>query len=172
MVEKGSSSGKRKIPYFEEDNNVKVKFLNEKEIKLFRSINGCFLELTKTRPEIIYYVSKLISKNIKPTDLDARNQKILIRYLKGAINQGIVFRVPLDSKSIVVECKAYSDADWAGDISDYKSRNGFVFLVNGGAVLYMTRKQLEVALSSCESEYVGLFDCIKEARWFIQLLLD
>jgi len=46
---------------------------------------------------------------------------------------------------------------------DKKSYTGYVFLINGGAVTWSTHKQLTVAFSSMESEYMALSDAAREA---------
>ena len=50
----------------------------------------------------------------------------------------------------------YSDADWAGDVNDRKSTSGYLFMMNGGAVTWKSKKQSCVALSTAEAEYVAL----------------
>ena len=47
-----------------------------------------------------------------------------------------------------------SDADWAGDLDDRHSTTGNVFLMAGGAISWMNKKQAIVALSTSEAEYM------------------
>ena len=48
----------------------------------------------------------------------------------------------------------YSDADWCGDKEDQRSATGYFFQVFGASISWCSRKQLVVALSSCEAEYI------------------
>ena len=50
------------------------------------------------------------------------------------------------------ECVRYSDADWAGDINDRKSMSGYVLQINGAPVMWRSKKQVCVALSTAEEE--------------------
>lgn len=54
----------------------------------------------------------------------------------------------------------YSDADWENDKRDRKSISGCVFTLNGGAIIWHSKKQRTVALSIVEAEYIALaFTC-------------
>ncbi len=66
----------------------------------------------------------------------------------------------------------YSDADWAGDQDNRHSTSGNLFLMAGGAVSWMSKKQSMVALSTAESEYVALSVATQEAVWMRRLLTD
>ncbi len=50
----------------------------------------------------------------------------------------------------------YSDADHASDGDGRRSRTGYVFMLNGGAVSWRSQKQQSVALSTAEAEYMAL----------------
>ena len=67
------------------------------------------------------------------------------------------------------KCIGYSDADWAGDISDRKSTSGYIFMLSGGAISWSSRKQKCVALSTAEAEYVALSSAVQECIWLRQL---
>ena len=49
----------------------------------------------------------------------------------------------------------YSDADWAGDPDDPHSTTGNFFLMAGGPISWLSKKQLIVALSTSEAEYIA-----------------
>jgi hypothetical protein len=48
----------------------------------------------------------------------------------------------------------YTDADFAGDVDDRKSTNGYIFLFRGIAVSWLSKKQNCVAKSTIEAEYI------------------
>ena len=50
----------------------------------------------------------------------------------------------------------FSDADWAGDIDNQHSTMANLFVMSGGAINWLSRKQPVVALSTGEAEYVAL----------------
>ena len=64
----------------------------------------------------------------------------------------------------------YSDADW-GSGEDRKSIGGFVFLLNGGAISWTSKKQSSIALSTTEAEYMAMTQAAKEILW-LRVLLD
>ena len=52
------------------------------------------------------------------------------------------------------------------------SVNGEIFLLNGGAVTWSSKKQRTVALSTTEAEYVALGQGTRTALWLRQLLIE
>ena len=54
---------------------------------------------------------------------------------------------------------------------DRKSVGGFVFLLNGGAISWASKKQSSIALSTTEVEYMGMTQAAKEILW-LRTLLD
>nr|GEU93080.1 hypothetical protein [Tanacetum cinerariifolium] len=51
------------------------------------------------------------------------------------------------------------------DVDDLKSQTGYVFVLNGGVVDWMSAKQSIFATSSAEAKYIAAFDASKEAVW-------
>lgn len=89
------------------------------------------------------------------------------KYLKGSINQILFYKSGPDSPGL----HGYCDIDWAGPYSDKaKSTSSYVFLLAGGPISWASKKQMTVALSSTESEYIAMGLATQEALW-IQLLL-
>ena len=76
-------------------------------------------------------------------------------FFKGGGNKGI---------------EIYSDADWAGSISDRKSTTGYCTYVWGNLVTWRSKKQSVVARSSAEAEYRALAQSICEGLWIKRLL--
>jgi hypothetical protein len=59
----------------------------------------------------------------------------------------------------------YVDADWGSDTQDRKSNTGYCFRYLGSTILWSSRKQSVVALSSTEAGYIALAEASKEAVW-------
>jgi hypothetical protein len=155
-----------RAPYFE-SNSVLSPKLSEEKKKLFMRINGCLLEVTKTRPDIVYYVSVLMGNNQNPSEIDWNNMRNLLRYLKYSREKGIIFNRRNDGE---IKVMGYTDADWAGDTLTCKSRNGYVFSINDGPIIYSSRKQTVVARSSNEAEYIGMSDACQSVMGIILML--
>ncbi|GJU94931.1 retrotransposon protein, putative, ty1-copia subclass [Tanacetum coccineum] len=56
------------------------------------------------------------------------------------------------------------------DADDLKSQNGYVFVLNGGAVDWKRTKQSIFATSSAEAEYTAAYDASKEAVWVKKII--
>ena len=62
------------------------------------------------------------------------------------------------------------DSDWGEDKNDRKSYTGVVFILSGGLVVWRTRKQQTVALSTTEAEYMALTEGLREAKYLRNVL--
>jgi hypothetical protein len=70
--------------------------------------------------------------------------KAMVLEFNGSLNQGIV---------------AYSDSDWASNITDRKSVTGNFVTLGQGPISWLSRKQKTIALSSTEAKYMAISDC-------------
>ena len=67
--------------------------------------------------------------------------------------------------------EGYMDAD--GSSQEHRHTiSGYVFLVNGGAISWSSKKQELITLSMAESEYVAATYAAKEALWLRQLISE
>ncbi len=80
------------------------------------------------------------------------------------------FALQLGGISNEMVLTAYSDADWGGDLNHRRSRTGFVVLLNNSPVVWVSKLQISISLSSTESEYVALSMCAKDVIWARNLL--
>ncbi|CAI7855567.1 unnamed protein product, partial [Closterium sp. NIES-53] len=67
---------------------------------------------------------------------------------------------------------AFSDASYASKPEDMTSVGGFIFCVGGGPTAWESKKQVDQALSSVESEYMALFRVVREIVWKRRLLAE
>ncbi|GAA0151404.1 transmembrane signal receptor [Lithospermum erythrorhizon] len=82
----------------------------------YKQIVGSLMYLTSTRPDIMY-VTSLISKFMSnPTELHMHLAKRILRYLKGTIDFGILYKEGSAAGKFI----AYTDSDYAGDHEDTK----------------------------------------------------
>jgi hypothetical protein len=74
--------------------------------------------------------------------------------------------------STELQVHGYTDADWAGSISDRRSTNSFMFSFGRVAVTWSSKKQPTVALSSTEAEYRGAVMAACVVAWLRKLFGD
>ena len=135
---------------------------------LYRKIVGSLIYVMScTRPDICYSVTMLSQFLNNPTKAHLEWAKHVVRYLKGTKNQSLKFM-----KSGGLNLIGYCDSDWA-NLEDRRSVTGYCFSLNNGQfICWKTRKQSNVALSTCEAEYVALASATQEAKFLQQLFAD
>lgn len=140
------------------------------DVQKYREVVGSLIYLTTcTRPDLSFVVSRLSQYFTNPTEEQWVTAKHVLRYLKGTKDKEIVYR-KCDSDQL--EIQAFSDADWAADVTDRRSTTGYCVCLNkkGPVVSWKTKKQPTVALSTCEAEYMALAATIQECLYLTQLL--
>lgn len=134
----------------------------------YRSLIGELLYLAiMTRPDIAQMVSFLSRFQENPGRKHWVAAKRILSYLKGTKQIGLTF--PYQSQR---ELLAYSDANWASDDLNRKSVHGFIITLFGCPIIWLSKKQSLVALSTCEAEYIGMSEATREIRWVDQLLKE
>ena len=93
--------------------------------------------------------------------------KRILRYLIGTSKFGLWY--PKGSDCSLV---GYSDSDFAGFKLDRKSTSGTCHLFSKSLVSWHSKKQVFLALSTAEAEYVAAGSCYAQILWLMQQLLD
>ena len=119
-----------------------------------------------TRPDIAQAVGALSRFMAAPTFQHWQAARGVVRYLSGTVHTGISYG------HVVAPLVGYCDADFAGDVDTRRSTTGYVFVLNGGAISWSSRRQPTVALSTAEAEYMAAAHAIKEALWLRKLFAD
>eukprot|EP00956_Cyclotella_meneghiniana_P016664 scaffold26464_cov80-Cyclotella_meneghiniana.AAC.2 len=132
----------------------------------YASIIGMLLYLSgHSRPDIAFAVHQCARYTFKPTKRHVAALKRIGRYLKGTKSKGLILN---PSKHLHVDC--YPDADFAGlyghedkqDPHCVRSRTGYVILLANCPILWKSKLQTEIALSTMEAEYVALSQSCKD----------
>jgi len=141
--------------------------------QLYQSLVGSLMYLMMaTRPDLAYTVSTLSEFNSAPTDEHIFAAKRVLRYLKQTGKLGLTYSSTASRSYTLPKLIGYSDSDHAGDRDDRRSTSGYVFTLQGAAILWKSNKQTMVTLSSTESEYVGSSEAAREGIWLQCLLND
>ena len=133
-----------------------------------RNLIGCLMYLMIcTRPDLSTTVNILSRYSNKNNKALWQCLKRVLRYLKGSIDIKLTY-IRGDYEQFLC---GYVDSDWGGnDKSDRKSTTGYLFkLFENCTICWNTKKQLSVAASSTEAEYMALFEAVKEAMWLKSL---
>ena len=118
-----------------------------------------------SRPDITYAVSQVARFVHSPRRSHEIALERIGQYLRGTINEGLILR---PTGRFDMDC--YVDADFAGlwpyedkmDPVCVKSRTGFVICISDCPVVWASKLQPDIALSTMESEYTALSTAMKD----------
>jgi hypothetical protein len=132
----------------------------------YSSVIGMLLYLAQnSRADIAFAVHSCARYSHKPKRSHEQAVKRIVRYLIGTRTRGMMIQ---PTEDLALDC--YVDADYAGlwgveddqDPTCVKSRTGFVITLGGAPVLWISKLQTEICLSTLESEYVALSHAMRE----------
>jgi hypothetical protein len=124
---------------------------------------------TCTRPDIAHAVSTLQRHMQAPRRCHMEAAKRVLRYLKGhAI--GLHYARGADGGGAGPEAVCYVDASFASDPATCHSTTGYAYMLAGAAVIWHSKLQTLVTLSTAEAEYVALSTASKDVYVVVELL--
>jgi hypothetical protein len=84
-----------------------------------------------------------------------------LRYPKGTKTQGIIFK---PEKSDQVDCyfDGLNSVEGGQETISVKSRIGYVILLYGVPILWVSKMQTQIALSTMEAEYIALSQSMRD----------
>ncbi|CAI5723452.1 unnamed protein product [Peronospora farinosa] len=123
---------------------------------------------TCTRPDVAYIITQLSRFLENPGQQHWKASIRVLRYLKTTRDYGIIY----DGSASEVQATAYTDADWGSNIDDRRSVSGIMVMIGGAPVVFKSKYQRTVALSSAEAEYMALSFCTQEVLWVRAMLKD
>nr|GEW85307.1 retrovirus-related Pol polyprotein from transposon TNT 1-94 [Tanacetum cinerariifolium] len=109
-------------------------------------VGGLMFAMICTRPEIAHVVGVVSRYMAEPGRGHWEAVKRILRYVKGTSDVALCFG---DSDVIVT---GYVDSDYACDLDESKSTNGYVFTLSGGTVSLVSKLQSVVVMSTTEAE--------------------
>jgi len=141
----------------------------------YASVVGMLLYLGHSRPDISFATHQCARYTHSPKQTHEDALIRIGRYLKGTLDKGLILR---PSKDFKIDC--YPDADFAGlwtrddkqDPHCVRSRTGYVINLANCPVLWKSKLQTEIALSTMEAEYVALSASCKELFPLIDLTTE
>eukprot|EP00300_Choanocystis_sp_HF-7_P017513 c19752_g1_i3.p2 GENE.c19752_g1_i3~~c19752_g1_i3.p2 ORF type:complete len:296 (-),score=46.33 c19752_g1_i3:144-1031(-) len=117
----------------------------------FRSVVGSLMYLAVIgRPDIAIATNRLARQVENPDKTHWQALKRVLRYLKATPHFGLKF-TRMGNQNF--DCS--SDSNWGLEANSGRSTSGFVCMLMGGAISWVTKLQSSVALSTMEAEYVA-----------------
>jgi hypothetical protein len=127
----------------------------------FKQIVGCLMYLLATRPDLAYSVCLVARFMDRPTEMHMMAIKRILRYLKGTLTHGVMYKHKTDGR---FELVGWSDSDYAGDLNDRKSTSRYVLMMGTSVVSWSSKKQPIVTLSTTEAEFVAVAACACQVK--------
>jgi hypothetical protein len=117
-----------------------------------------------TCPDIAYATNKLCSFNNNPDMAHWAAAKRVLQYLKGTKELGITYNRNTKNSGF----HGYADATFASN-HDLTSTSRNVFMLNGGAITWHSKKETTPTLSTADAEFTSMAKASKEIVWLRNL---
>jgi hypothetical protein len=132
----------------------------------YRAVIGMQTYLsTSTRPDIAFAVHQCARFSVAPKRIHEIADCHIVRYLKGTRTKGYIL---CPSTTRTLDC--YVDADFAGLWTtnnshlptSVKSRSGYIITFASCPILWSSKLQTEIALSTTEAEYIAMSQATRD----------
>ncbi|GKC30124.1 retrovirus-related pol polyprotein from transposon TNT 1-94, partial [Tanacetum coccineum] len=133
----------------------------------YRGMIGSLLYLTASRPDIMFSVCLCARFQEAPKTSHLEAVKRIFRYIKGTTHLGLWY-----PKGTGIETVVYVDSNHAGDYVDRKSTSGICTFVGCCLTSWFSKKQIALAISTIEAEYVSAEKACQQALWMKQALIN
>ncbi|RVW64787.1 Retrovirus-related Pol polyprotein from transposon RE1 [Vitis vinifera] len=133
----------------------------------YQRLVGKLIYLTHSRPDIGFAVSMVSRYMNNPIERHMKAIYRILQYLKKSPGRGLYFK-----KTSSREVEVFTDADWAGSLTDRRSTTGYCSYVWGNLVTWRSKKQSVVARSSAEAEFRAMAHEICERMWLQRILKE
>jgi hypothetical protein len=148
-------------------------------------VGGLLYAAITTRADIMYSVAQLTRFMSNPGAEHWEAAQHVLRYLAGSrqVRLQYQFRPDLHSSSSTaaptstaagqqLTALIWCDADWAQCEQSRRSTSGVLVQLLGCSVLWLSKRQPTVSLSSTEAEYMALGQGVRELQWMHSLLAE
>ncbi|CAI7881127.1 unnamed protein product [Closterium sp. NIES-54] len=155
--------------------------VGEEERCHFHSLVGSLMyAAVNTRPDDAFATGQLARVVQCPNDEQVAAGMRVAKYLGQTPTVGLQYLAAAQRRQKGADCvepvrlflTAFSDASYSSQPEDMTSVGGFICCVGGGPTAWESKKQVDQALSSVESEYMALFRAVWEIVWQRRLLAE
>nr|GEU71755.1 uncharacterized mitochondrial protein AtMg00810-like [Tanacetum cinerariifolium] len=116
----------------------------------YQGMIGSLLYLTASGPDIMFSVCLCAHFQEAPRTSHLEAVKRIFRYIKGTTHLGLWY-----PKGTGIETVVYADSDHVGDYVDRKSTSDIYTFVGCCLTSWFSKKQIDLAISTTEAEYVS-----------------
>jgi hypothetical protein len=138
---------------------------------VYRSGTGMLLYCTKhSRPDISNAVRELTKLLDGATPVAFKEMLRVTKFVLDTSTLGLRIEPKCPDGELTWDLVVYSDSDWAGDKDNRRSVSGFVMFLCSVPIVWRSKQQKSVALSSSEAEFVAVSEAVKEVVFVLQVL--
>nr|GEV40371.1 uncharacterized mitochondrial protein AtMg00810-like [Tanacetum cinerariifolium] len=119
------------------------------------------------RPDLVFAVCMCARYHASPTKNHLEALKRVFRYLRGTIKWGLWY-----PKDTAMALTTYADADHAGCQDTRRSTSGSAQFLRDKLVSWSSKKQMSIAISTIEAEYIAMSECCTQILWMSSQLTD
>ena len=157
------------IPYSKAQYPTSSEDKNAMSIVPYASAVGSIMyAMICTRPDVSYALSVVSRYQSNPGDMHWIVVKNILKYLRMTKDEFLIY----GGKTSGLVINGYTDASFQTCVDDFRSQSGYVFCLNGGAVVWKSSKQPTIADSTTESEYIAASEAAKEAVWIKKFVTE
>ncbi|CAI7882254.1 unnamed protein product [Closterium sp. NIES-53] len=155
--------------------------VGDEERRRFHSLVGSLMyAAVNTRPDVAFATGQLARVVQCPNEEQVAAGMRVAKYLGQTPTVGLQYSAAAQRRQKGADgvepghlfLTAFSDASYASEPEDITSVGGFICCVGGGPTAWESKKQVDQALSSVESEYMALFRAVREIVWQRRLLAE
>ncbi|CAI7732484.1 unnamed protein product, partial [Closterium sp. NIES-53] len=155
--------------------------VGEEERRRSNSVVGSLLyAAVNTRPDVAFATGQFARVVQCPDEEQVAAGMRVAKYLGQTPTVGLQYSAAVQRRQKGVDgvepgrlfLTAFSDASYASELEDMTSVGGFICCVGGGPTAWESKKQVDQALSSVESEYMAVFHAVMEIVWQRRLLAE
>nr|GFD08153.1 retrovirus-related Pol polyprotein from transposon TNT 1-94 [Tanacetum cinerariifolium] len=123
-----------------------------KKVPYALAVGSIMYAVRCTRPDVAFAQNLVSRYQQNSRKLHWVAVKHILKYLRNTRDMFLVYGGKPDTELDVI---SFCDASWQCDKDDTKSQTGYVFVVDGGAVDWKSKKQTTIAMHSAQAEYVA-----------------
>ncbi|MBW0478884.1 hypothetical protein O181_018599 [Austropuccinia psidii MF-1] len=117
------------------------------------------------RPDISFAVNYLARFSLNTDQSHWKALEHLIAYLRGTKEMGIL----INKSNVSSQLKCFVDASWGREGN--QSTHGYVIMHSTNPVGWQSKRQLTIASSTAQSEYMALSFAAKEVLWLYHIFV-